>query len=492
MLLEPLSQIYKHSLSLFTDLYELTMAYALWKSGNSNKEAVFHLSFRKSPFQGGFAIACGLRYVIDYLKHFRFEQEDLQYLAGLKGNDGQPLFEADFLKYLADTPFTCDIDAIPEGTVVFPHEPLVRVRGPLIQCQLLEGALLNITNFQTLIATKASRIRLVAGDAPVIEFGMRRAQGIDGALAASWAAYIGGCDATSNVLAGKLFDIPVKGTHAHSWVMSFDDELEAFKTYAKAMPNNCMFLVDTYDTFQGVKHAIEAGKWLRENGHEMLGIRLDSGDLAYLSIEARKMLDAAGFPKATIFASNDLDEHIINSLNQQGARIGAWGVGTKLVTGSSQPALNGVYKLSAVREPDEPWHYCLKLSEQTIKVSTPGIPQVRRFQSENEYIADMVYNEGDPLSARCTIIDPMDFTRRKTIDEGTAYVDLLVPIFRDGKLVYEQPDVASIREYSRKQLSHFHPGVKRLINAHNYPVGLEQSLHQLRTDLVLKARKIAP
>lgn len=488
---QPLSAIYSHSLALLTDLYELTMAYGYWKSGASEKEAVFNLFFRKNPFAGGFAVACGLRYLMDYLRDFHFTDDDLDYLARLPGNDHKPLFEMSFLYFLKDMKFICDIDAIPEGTVVFPHEPLVRVQGPIIQAQILESALLNIINFQTLIATKAARIRLVAGDREVIEFGLRRAQGIDGALAASWAAYVGGCDATANVLAGKLFNIPVKGTHAHSWVMSFNSELEAFRSYAQAMPNNSLFLVDTYDTLEGVKHAIEIGKWLRENGHSLVGIRLDSGDLAYLSVEARKMLDEAGFQNSVILASNELDEHIINSLNQQNAAIGAFGIGTKLVTGNDQPALGGVYKLAAVRNPGEDWRYCVKISEQAIKVTTPGITQVRRFQTKHEFIADMVYDEAFPPRQHSVMIDPMDFTKRKVIPEETYFADLLVPVFREGKLVYETPAVEKIKNHLGSQLSHFHAGIKRLINAHVYPVGLEQRLHEKRTSLVLQARGIA-
>lgn len=487
---QPLTEIYKHSLALLTDLYQLTMAYAYWKSGTSNKESVFSLFFRKNPFQGGFAIACGLQYLIDYLRNFKFSADDLDYLSQLRGNDRKPLFESAFLYYLENLNFSCDIDAIPEGTVVFPHEPLVRVKGPIIQAQILESALLNMINFQTLIATKAARIRLVAGDREVTEFGLRRAQGIDGSLAASWAAYIGGCDATSNVLAGKLFGIPVKGTHAHSWVMSFDTEVEAFKTYAKAMPNNSLFLVDTYDTLEGVKHAIEVGRWLRDNGHELLGIRLDSGDLAYLSIEARRMLDEAGFEKSTILASNELDEHIINSLNQQNAAVGTFGIGTNLVTGKDQPALGGVYKLTAVRNPDEAWRYRVKISEQSVKITTPGISQVRRFQTKHEFIGDMIYDESMPPNGDTTIIDPTDFTKRKVIPDGTFYVDLLVPIFREGKLVYQAPNVDEIKQHARNQLTHFHSGIKRLINAHAYPVGLEKRLHDMRTELVLNAKGI--
>src|SRR6266550_5632730 len=298
--------------ALLTDLYQLTMAYGYWKSGRAEREAVFHLFFRKSPFQ------C--------------TAEDAAFLGTLAGNDDRPLFERAFLEYLRTLRFTCAVDAIPEGTAVFPQEPLLRIQGPILQCQLLETALLNLINFQSLIATKAARVCLAARGEPVLEFGLRRAQGVDGALAASRAAYIGGCAATSNVLAAKLYGIPVRGTHAHSWVMSFDDEREAFRAYAEAMPNNCVFLVDTYDSLEGVRRAVEAGRLLRERGHEMVGIRLDSGDLAWLSVEARKILDEAGFPNAVIVASNDLDEHIIASLKEQGAMINVWGVGTKLVT----------------------------------------------------------------------------------------------------------------------------------------------------------------
>ncbi|MEM6300039.1 MAG: nicotinate phosphoribosyltransferase, partial [Bacteroidota bacterium] len=289
-----LPNIYRTNLALLTDLYQLTMAQGYWKSQMTDHEAVFNLFFRKAPFKGGFTIACGLQYAVDFLQNFKFTDDDIEFLALQTGNDGKPLFESGFLKYLRTVKFTGDIEAIPEGSVVFPNEPLIRVKASLIEAQLIETPLLNMVNFQTLVATKSARICMVAGDEPVLEFGLRRAQGIDGGLAASRAAYIGGCAATSNVLAGKLFGIPVKGTHAHSWVMSFDTEREAFERYAEAMPNNCIFLVDTYDTLEGVKEAIRVGKAMRKKGHEMAGIRLDSGDLAYLSIKARKMLDKAG------------------------------------------------------------------------------------------------------------------------------------------------------------------------------------------------------
>jgi nicotinate phosphoribosyltransferase len=308
------------------------MASAYWKSGIADTEAVFHLVFREAPFNSGFTVAAGLAEAIEYLREFHFEDSDLEFLSTVKGNDGRPLFERAFLDYLKQLRFTCDVDAVPEGTVVFPQEPLVRVQGPILQGQLIEAALLNFLNFQSLIATKAARICHAAGGQKVVEFGLRRAQGVDGALTAARAAYIGGCAATSNVLAAKLYGIPLVGTHAHSWVMAFGDELAAFAAYADAQPNNCVLLVDTYNTPQGVRHAIEVGRKLREQGHELAGIRLDSGDLAYLSIQARRLLDEAGFNKAAIVASNDLDEYIITSLKQQRAAITIWGVGTRLIT----------------------------------------------------------------------------------------------------------------------------------------------------------------
>ena len=317
-------------------------------------------------------------------------------------------------------------------------------------------------------------------------------QGIDGALAASRAAYLGGCAATSNVLAGRLFGIPVRGTHAHSWVMCFDYELEAFRAYAKAMPNNCVFLVDTYSTLDGVRHAIEVGKEMRQQGHEMAGVRLDSGDLAWLSIEARRMLDEAGFAKATIVASNDLDEQIISSLKDQGAMIGVWGVGTRLITAYDQPALGGVYKLAAVRDAQGGWQYKVKLSEQTIKVSNPGILQVRRYCQGGEAIGDVILDEQFPIHGDCTIVDPMDMTHRKKIPAGTASEDLLVPVLCQGRRVYHMPCLEESRNRVQQQLELFHAGIKRFVNPHEYPVGLELGLHERKTKLILKARGFEP
>jgi nicotinate phosphoribosyltransferase len=487
----PGTDFYKHSLALLTDLYQLTMAYGYWKLGLAEKESVFHLFFRKNPFNAGYSVSCGLHYAIDYLQKLKFDKDDVAYLATLKGNDGKPLFEQGFYDYLTNLKFTCDVDAVPEGTPIFPHQPLLRIRGPILQCQILETPLLNMLNFQTLVATKAARICFAAKGDPVLEFGLRRAQGVDGGLAASRAAYVGGCSATSNVLAGKLFGIPVKGTHAHSWVMSFDDEEKAFDSYAEVMPNNCVFLVDTYDTLEGVRKAIEVGKELRRGGHELAGIRLDSGDLAFLSIEARKLLDDAGFKKAAIVASNDLDEYIIASLKDQGAAINIWGVGTRLVTSYEQPALGGVYKLGAIREPGKPWEYKVKLSEQTIKVSTPGVLQVRRFRSRTEYVCDMIYNqEQPPAAAKQVLVDPADMTRRKTMPPGAQFQDLLVPIFREGRCVYKLPHLWETRQRAQDELKLFHSGVKRFVNPHAYPVGLEQGLYDLKTRLILEARGV--
>jgi len=335
------SRLYRPSLALLTDFYEITMAYAAWKSGAAAKEASFSLSFREHPFHGGFTVAAGLEHAVDLVEHYRFDEEDLAFLATQRGSDGAPLFEQGFLESLRRLEPAVDVDAVPEGTVVFPQEPLVRVSGPVVPAMLLETALLDVVNFQTLIATKAARVCLAAGGDPVIEFGLRRAQGIDGGLAASRAAYLGGCAGTSNTLAARLYGIPARGTHAHSWVMLHDDEREAFLAYARALPGNCVFLVDTYSTLDGVRHAIEAGRWLRSVGKEMVGIRLDSGDLAWLSIEARRLLDEAGFPDAVILASNELDEVVIQSLRDQGARIAVWGVGTRLVTGLARPGSTG-------------------------------------------------------------------------------------------------------------------------------------------------------
>jgi nicotinate phosphoribosyltransferase len=474
--------------ALLTDLYQLTMAYGYWKQDRLDQEAIFHLTFREHPFQSGYTVACGLADAINYILHFHFPADDLVYLRELEGADGKKLFEPGFLDYLGTLDFSGNIEAVPEGSIVFPHEPLLRISGPLLECQLLETGLLNIINFQTLIATKAARICLAAKGAPVLEFGLRRAHGQDGALAATRAAYIGGCAATSNVLAGKVFGIPVRGTHAHSWVMSFPSEPEAFAAFAATLPGNTIFLVDTYDTLTGVRNAIGVGRVLRQQGHDLVGIRLDSGDLAYLSIQARRLLDEAGFEKTQILASNDLDEHIISSLQSQGARIDAWGVGTKLVTAFDQPALGGVFKMGAVRPRGGDWEYKIKLSEQAVKVSNPGFLQVRRFEREGEYMSDMLYNEIGGIKTPQTIVNPADITMRRNIPAKTKYRDLLVPIFRQGKLVYQSPAIQETRAATQAELNRFYPGITRLLNPHIYPVGLELGLHELKTQLTEKLR----
>ncbi|MFC5269634.1 nicotinate phosphoribosyltransferase [Adhaeribacter terreus] len=483
--------LYGTSLSLLTDLYQLTMAYGYWKTGRAEQQAVFHLYFRKNPFEGGYAVCAGLEYAVHFLQNLKFSDNDIEYLTSLRNAKGDELFDLDFIEYLRNLHFTCHVEAIPEGTVVFPNEPLIRVSGPLLQAQLVETPLLNLVNFQTLIATKAARITEAAQGDLVMEFGMRRAQGVDGSLSATRAAFIGGVQATSNVMAGELFGIPVKGTHAHSWVMTFASEEESFEKYAEAFPHDSVFLVDTFDTLEGVRNAIKVARKMRENGSELSAIRLDSGDLAYLSIEARKLLDEAGFPAVNIVASNDLDENLIASLKQQGAKINTWGIGTQLVTAYDQPALGGVYKLGALKDEKGNWQYKLKLSEQLIKTSTPGVQQVRRFLDGNgKFVADMIYNEAENLPENMKIVHPLDITKQKPIAPETPFEDLLQPVFKNGELVYRLPTLPEIQQRTQSQLQSLDPSIRRFLNPHPYPVGLEANLHQLKTDLILKFRNL--
>jgi nicotinate phosphoribosyltransferase len=470
---------------LLTDFYQLTMASGYWQLGIHNKEAVFHLLFRKNPFKDNHALSCGLGSVIDFLQDWSFKQDDLDYLATLKNSKDLPLFRKEFLDYLAGMRFSCDIDAVPEGTIVFPHAPLLRVQGPLIQCQLLETALLNIMNFQTLIATKAARVCLAAQGEPVVEFGLRRAQGPDGALSASRAAYIGGCVATSNTLAGKLYDIPVRGTHAHSWVTAFDDEETAFAAYTSVMPHNSVLLVDTYNTLEGVAHAIEAGRDLRAQGAELSAIRLDSGDMADLSIKARKMLDDAGFQSTGIMASNSLDEYVVAALKQKGAKISSWGVGTSLATAYDHPALDGVYKMSSLKNDHGKWEHKIKLSEQEIKISNPGRHQVRRFFSNGNFIADVIYDLdlGIPEAPDVTLLDPA--LQQIRINDYDAAVDLLEPIYRNGKLVQEPKSIHDTRAEALKETQAFASSYINKV----YPVGLEKKLHEIKLALIKKYRE---
>ena len=483
-----MSQVARPSLALLTDLYQLSMASAYWKTGRAERRAAFHLFFRRHPFGGAYAVCSGLADAIDYLRQLQFTPEDLSYLAQLNGADGKPLFEPAFLDYLENLTFRCHVDAIREGTVVFAHEPLMRLEGPILQCQLVETALLNMINFQTLIATKAARICRSAQGEPVLEFGLRRAQGIDGAISASRAAYVGGCAATSNVLAGQRFGIPVKGTHAHSWVMSYEDELESFQAYADALPNNCVFLVDTFDTLQGVAKAIEVGQRIRQEGHEMVGIRLDSGDLNELSQQARKMLDEAGFEAAAIVASNDLDEFEIEQLKKNGAKISVWGVGTRLATAYDQPALGGVYKLAAIEDDDKQWSYRVKLSEEPIKVSNPGIQQVRRFVANGRFHADCIYDLELGLPEPATLMD-MESGEPLAVPSNLEYEDLLVPIFRDGQVCYETPSLSDIRDRTLQQLQRLPDVHQQLRQPQPFSVGLEQRLHDRKLELMSQAKQ---
>lgn len=507
-----MNPLYGHKLALLTDLYQLTMACGYWKEGLAERSAVFQLTFRRCPFHGQYVVASGLNAVIEFLLDLQFRDDDLTYLATLSGVDGRPLFPGEFLEYLRGLSFRCDVDAIPEGTLVFPHEPLVRVTGPLLQAQLLETPLLTLLNFPSLIATKASRVCLAAGDDDVLEFGLRRAQGVDGGVTASRAAYVGGCAATSNVLAGKLYDVPVCGTHAHSWVMAFDDERDAFRAYAEAMPNNSIFLVDTYDSLEGVRRAIEAGRRLRANGHAMVGVRLDSGDLAALSIAARQMLDEAGFADARIVASGDLDEYEITRLKQRGARIDVWGVGTRLATAHDDPSLGGVYKLSAIRSPDDSqWLPRLKLSEHRHKVSDPGALAVRRYSRHDRWVGDVIYDTLHDGSSRAQAAtsgrrstdahDDADEAPIRMVLPGSddplpapqdaETHEVLVPVFRAGRLVGAPVTAAAARARARDQLARLPDDVRRLENPAIYPVGMEAELYARKQRLIderLKSR----
>ena len=479
------------SLALATDLYELTMALAYWKNGMAEREAEFQMFFRSNPFKGGFVVLAGLGTLIELLQDFRFSPSDLEYLATLKDPKGGPLFEPAFLEHLSTLRFACDLFAVPEGTVVFPHEPLVRVRGPILQAQMLESVLLNTLNFQSLVATKAARVCLAAQGDPVIEFGLRHAQGLDGGLSASRASYLGGCVGTSNVLAGKLLGIPVMGTHAHSWVMAFEEELEAFEAFARAMPDNCVFLVDTYGSIRGIQNAIRVGLKLREEGHQIVGIRLDSGDLAYFSKRAREMLDEAGLQDAWVMGSNELDEYVIRSLKEQGAPINAFGVGTKLVTANDDPALTGVYKMAAIRnESGSDWMYRLKLSEQKMKISIPGILQVYRLHDrEGRMVGDAILEENENSAAVDMIIDPNDNTHTKRFHSTTRAEPLLERIFSRGELVYSLPALEQIRERVQRQLDGLDESHKRFENPHIYPVGLSPSLNRMRDEMINRERE---
>lgn len=478
--------------ALLTDLYQITMAQGYWDAGKVDEQACFTMYFRDYPFKGGYAVACGMAQLADLVENFGFTDDDVVYLASLDAPGGGRLFAPEFLEYLRNLELSLDIAAVPEGTIVFPHEPLVRVTGPIMQCQLIETALLNMVNFQTLIATKAARVCRAAQGRPVAEFGLRRAQGLGGVWA-SRAAVVGGCASTSDVLAGKLFDIPVSGTHAHSWVMSFDDELTAFREYARVFPNNCILLVDSYDVEQGIKNAITVGLEMKERGERLAGIRIDSGDLSWLSKMARAMLDEAGLEDCGIVLSNDLDEYTIKSILDEGADVMSFGVGTKLASAYDQPTLGGVYKLSAVRAtPDSPWTNRLKISESAAKLTTPGVLDVRRYYQADGHIAgDMVFDVNEVPDAREIIVDPLDDLRQKNL-QGLRFETLLKPLAQDGRVVLdaEGRSAMAARRRAQEGLDTLDESQLRILNPHTYPVGLELGLNERRRHLVAELRHI--
>lgn len=471
----------QRNLTMMTDLYQLTMMYGYFHHNMGENRAVFDLFYRPTGAEASHTIVAGLEQAISYIQSIHFEEEDLTYLRSLS------MFDDDFLTYLKNLRFTGDMRALPEGSVAFPNEPIVQVRAPLIQAQLVETALLNIINHQTLIATKANRVVQSAEGDSVLEFGLRRAQGPDAGIYGARAAIIGGCDATSNVMTAKEFDVPVRGTHAHSWVMSFPTELEAFRAYAEVFPDNSLLLVDTYDTLKsGIPNAITVFHELRRRGYEPAGIRLDSGDLAYLSRKARIMLDEAGFSNAKICASSDLDEDVIWDLKAQGARVDIWGVGTKMITSASMPALGGVYKLVA-EEVDGEMMPRIKISENPVKITNPGVKNLYRIYDNRTghamadliALADERYDESKPL----TLFDPQNTWKRMTVTDYRMR-QLLVPIFEEGQLVYTLPKIGEIADYARAELDTLWAEYRRLHRPQLYKVDLSQPLWDLKQSLL--------
>ena len=474
------------SLTLHTDLYQINMMKVYFKQNIHNKRAVFEVFFRKNPFNNGYAVFAGLERIISYLNNLTFSQSDLDYLQSLG-------YHGEFLDYLRNLKMSLTVRSVQEGDLVFANEPIVQVEGPLAQCQLVETALLNIVNFQTLIATKAARIRSVIEDEPLMEFGTRRAQEMDAAIWGTRAAVIGGANGTSNVRAGKLFDIPVLGTHAHALVQVYGNDYEAFKAYAETH-HNCVFLVDTYDTLRlGVPAAIRVARELGDK-IKFLGVRIDSGDLAYISKKVRQQLDEAGFPDAKIYASNDLDENTILNLKMQKAKIDVWGVGTKLITAYDQPALGAVYKIVAIEDETGELRNTIKLSNNAEKVSTPGKKQVWRItsrekgKSEGDYIT---YNGLDVNSLEeLEMFHPTYTYINKTVKNFDA-VPLLVDIFQEGNLVYAQPTLTEIQAYARKEFDKLWDEYKRVLNPQDYPVDLARDIWQDKMDLIDQMRKKA-
>lgn len=473
------------NLTLLTDLYELTMMQGYFKTQN-REVVVFDAFYRTNPCDGGYAICAGLEQVIDYIEHLHFDEDDISYLRSLK------IFDEDFLEYLSNFHFSGDIYAIPEGTVIFPREPLMKVVAPIMEAQLVETAILNILNHQSLIATKAARVCYAAKGDSVMEFGLRRAQGPDSGTYGARAAVIGGCCGTSNVLCGQLFDVPVKGTHAHSWIMSFPDEYTAFKNYATLYPSACILLVDTYDTLRsGIPNAIRVFREMRKAGIPLTfyGIRMDSGDLAYLSKKARKMLDDAGFPDAVISASNDLDEYLIETLKNQGAAITSWGVGTNLITSKDCPAFGGVYKLAAIQNETGEFTPKIKLSENTEKVTNPGNKTVYRIYEEDSHKikADLIclVDETFDTTKDLRLFDPHE-PWKKTLLKGGSYSmrELLVKVFDKGKCIYHSPKVMDIQKYCNEEKETLWNETKRFVNPHKVYVDLSDKLYEMKRQIL--------
>lgn len=473
--------LYRPALGLLTDLYQLTMAAGFWHAGLAEREAVFHLFFRCAPFGGHYAVACGLEAAASCLESLRFAPEDLEYLATLDGSGGRRLFDDEFLDRLCTFEFACDVDALPEGSLAFPHVPMLRVRGPLWQAQLVETALLNLLGFPTLVATKAARITAVA-NGPVVDFGLRRAQGPDGGLTASRAAWVGGCAGTSNVLAGRLFGIPVKGTHAHSWVMAFPDEEAAFDAWVDAFPHNSILLVDTYDTRAGVAKAVKVARAMERRGEQLAGIRLDSGDLAALGRDAREQLDAAGFPDVAIIASNDLDEYRIEALRQRRAPVSLWGVGTRLVTAQDQPALGVVYKLGALQQADGSWRRVFKRSSDPAKATLPGALDVECWRGPLGEAIAVGLRDGDEAPGEGAW---WDLARDEASElRPSAREAALIPVFEGGRRVWTAPPLWEVRVRARDELQMLAPEVRRMREGQPFPVLLSPNLQRRRLEML--------
>ncbi len=473
------------NLTLLTDLYELTMMQGYFEKQN-NEVVIFDMFFRENPDNAGYSVMAGLEQVIEYIKGLNFSYEDVDYLRSLG------IFSDDFLHYLSGFHFSGSIYAIPEGTVIFPREPLLKVIAPVMEAQLVETAILNLINHQSLIATKTSRVVYAAQGDGIMEFGLRRAQGPDAGIYGARAAIIGGCVGTSNVLAGQMFDVPVMGTHAHSWIMSFPDEYTAFKAYADLYPDACTLLVDTYDSLKsGIPNAIRVFRELRDQGihPKSYGIRLDSGDLAYLSKKARKMLDQAGFPDAVIAASNDLDEYLIHDLKMQKAEIHSWGVGTHLITSRNCPSFGGVYKLAAIQNAEGEFIPKIKISENTFKITNPGNKTIYRIygKEDGKIKADLIcfVDEKFDPEKDLTVFDPVD-TWKKTKLKGGTYTlrELLVPIFINGECVYESPSVSEIAAFCRQEKETLWEETRRLFYPHEVYVDLSKKLYQVKEQLL--------